>query len=204
MDSGTKVPRSICRWLVSKYCKYSGNSSSAMFCKTFYWFRKNGLLESGSNASVRWMLLCKFSFLKLKIQPKQVTTTRACCLSKAWRGVSVRLLRRRGAGMHTFFATHFASGILCRHIPLDTGIQHPEQHMHTGEGLGLTDCCLPLLHGWSNLQTDLTTYNEAHRHTSLQSEDVFNILYLGPLITKTQLYFFSFSIASAVLFVAHP
>lgn len=52
-----------------------------------------------------------------------------------------------GAGIHTFLATHFASGVLCRHIPLDTGVQHPQQHVHAGEGLGLTDRRLPLLRG---------------------------------------------------------
>lgn len=181
MDSGTSVPRRICRWLVSKYPKYPGDSSSAMFCKTVYWFHKNGLLESGSNASVISMLLTVNPDIQnSKYSQRERQTTRACCLSRAWRGDSVRLLRRHGAGTHTFLATHFASGILCRHIPLDTGIQHPEQHVHTGEGLGLTDCCLPLFHGWSNLQTDLIAYNEAHRHSSLQSEDVFISFSWGP------------------------
>ena len=52
----------------------------------------------------------------------------------------------------TFPAADFAASVLGRHVPLDAGVQHAEQHVHAREGLGLPDGRLPLLHGSRNLR----------------------------------------------------
>lgn len=157
MDSCISVPRRSCRLLLSKYPKYAGDNSSAILCTGYvrmvYWSQGKTFLLLTGNPDIQ----------NLKYSHSQWQTTRTHCLSRAerWHHPTAAQAGIPWAEMHTFLAAHFASGIFCWHIPLDTGIQHPQQYMHTGEGLGLTDCCLPFLHGWSNLQTDLTAYNDA-------------------------------------------
>lgn len=46
----------------------------------------------------------------------------------------------------TFPATDFAASILGGHVPLNASVQHPQQDVHAGKGLRLSEGGLPLLY----------------------------------------------------------
>lgn len=55
-------------------------------------------------------------------------------------------MRRHLKLVLTFPATDFAASVLRRHVPLYAGVQHSQQDVHAGKGLGLSDSSLPLLY----------------------------------------------------------
>ncbi len=52
----------------------------------------------------------------------------------------------------TFPATDFAASVLGRHVPLYASVQHSQQDVHSGKGLGLSDSGLPLLYRCCHLR----------------------------------------------------